>query len=121
MAKIAVVDDSTATVTLLSSILESAGHTVFSYTDASTVEIELKKENPQLIFMDIVMPEKNGYEIIRALRRDNQMKTIPVVIVSTKSEATDISWGKRQGAVDYITKPFTPERVLLAVSANLKS
>ncbi|MCA9837244.1 MAG: response regulator [Trueperaceae bacterium] len=120
MAKIAVVDDSSATVSMLTSILQSAGHTVLAYTDAATVEMELKKALPDLILLDIVMPEKNGYEIIRALRRDSHTKDIPVVIVSTKSESTDIIWGKRQGAVDYITKPFTPERVLSCVAIHLK-
>jgi twitching motility two-component system response regulator PilH len=70
--------------------------------------------------MDVVMPSRNGYEILRKLRRDESTKNIPICILSSKQEPTDIEWGKRQGANDYLTKPYTPE-ALLGVVRNLTS
>lgn len=119
MANIAVVDDSAATVSMLTSILQSAGHTVVSYTDAAKADSELGEVKPDLVFMDIVMPEKNGYELIRGLSRNVNTKHIPIIVISTKGEKTDIAWGKRQGAVEYIVKPFNPEQILQAVQAHL--
>lgn len=121
MAKIAVVDDSEATVNMLNTILKAAGHEVIGVVNSSDAEARLKEELPDLILMDIVMPEKNGYELIRAFRRDASTKDIPIIIMSTKGETTDIAWGKRQGAVDYIVKPFSPEKIMEAVNQQLLS
>lgn len=119
MAKIAVVDDSPAAVELLSKMLKEQGHAVVNYLDPIGVEDKIAREAPDLIFMDIVMPQRNGYEVIRALRRNAATQHIPIVIVSSKGEETDVQWGKRQGAVGYITKPFGPQDIADALKSHL--
>ena len=119
MAKITLIDDSQATIDMLAGILKGANHSVSSYTDATAVEDKVAADKPDLIMLDIVMPARNGYEVLRGLRRNAVTKDIPVILVSSKSEDTDIRWGKRQGAADYVTKPFTPESILSAVSSHV--
>lgn len=119
MATITVIDDSSATISMLSSILQQGNHDVVAYTDPTDVETRIAASPPDLVLLDIVMPERNGYEVLRALRRNPATESVPVILVSSKSEETDIRWGKRQGAVDYITKPFTPEAVLDAVRQHV--
>lgn len=119
MAKVVVVDDSSATVDLISKVVKDQGHSVVAYLDPTDVDSKIASDSPDLIFMDIVMPAKNGYEVIRALRRNDATKDIPVVIVSSKGEETDVQWGKRQGAVGYITKPFNSQDIISALNAYL--
>lgn len=116
MAKITVIDDSQATIDMLAAILRSGNHEVTAYLNSSNVELNIASDPPDLILLDIVMPERNGFEVLRALRRDSSTKNIPVILVSSKNQPTDVSWGKRQGASDYVTKPFSPESILMAVS-----
>jgi len=80
------------------------------------VEEVAQRENPDLILMDVVMPNRNGYEILRKLRRDPATANIPVCIVSSKQEPSDIEWGTRQGAADYLPKPYTPEALIQTVA-----
>ena len=119
MAKITLIDDSQATIDMLAGILKGANHNVNSYTDATAVEDKVAADKPDLIMLDIVMPARNGYEVLRGLRRNAATKDIPVILVSSKSEDTDIRWGKRQGAADYVTKPFTPDSILSAVQNHV--
>ena len=117
MARIAVIDDSQATTDMLASILQGANHSVISYNNPESVEDKIALEQPQLIMLDIVMPERNGYEVLRALKRNRATKDIPVVLVTSKDKETDVRWGKRQGATHYITKPFEPQEILSVVQA----
>lgn len=119
MANIAVVDDSQASIDMIVNILQGANHTVTAYTKSPDVEKSIAANKPDLILLDVVMPERNGYEVLRALRKDSTIKDIPVVLVSSKSETTDVRWGLRQGASAYITKPFTPEAILSTVGEQL--
>lgn len=119
MAHIAVIDDSQASIDMLVSILQSANHSVTPYSSSVGVENALVQNRPDLILLDVVMPERNGYEVLRALRKSGEVKDVPVVLVSSKSETTDVRWGLRQGAAAYVTKPFTPESILEAVGEQL--
>ena len=119
MAKITLIDDSSATLDLLASILRSEGHSVQAFSSGAGAEAKLAENTPDLILLDVVMPERNGYEVLRGLKRQSTTKGVPVIMVSSKGEDTDIRWGLRQGAADYVTKPFTPESVLAAVRKQL--
>jgi twitching motility two-component system response regulator PilH len=68
-----------------------------------------------LVLLDVVMPGRNGYEVLRGLRRNEKTKNLPVLVISSKGEPTDIEWGKRQGANGYLTKPYTPDSLKQAV------
>jgi twitching motility two-component system response regulator PilH len=115
MAKVMVVDDAYSELKLMESILKSAGHEVVSLMDGDALEDKLSTERPDVLLLDIVMPKRNGYEILRALRKDARTKTTPVVLVSSKNQESDRAWGKRQGADEYLGKPFTSEQLLTMV------
>jgi twitching motility two-component system response regulator PilH len=116
MAKIIAVDDSLADLKLVASILGAAGHNVVLCVNGDGVEEVAQRERPDLILLDVVMPNRNGYEILRKLRRDPTTKDIPVCIVSSKQEASDIEWGKRQGASEYLPKPYTQDAMVQTVA-----
>ncbi len=118
MAKIIAVDDSMADLKLAESILTNAAHRVALCLNGEGVEALIEQEQPDLILLDVVMPQRNGYEILRKIRRDPASKDIPVCIISSKDQPTDIEWGKRQGATDYLPKPYTPD-LLLGMVARL--
>jgi twitching motility two-component system response regulator PilH len=99
----------------MESILKSAGHEVVSLMDGDALEDKLSTERPDVLLLDIVMPKRNGYEILRALRKDARTKTTPVVLVSSKNQESDRAWGKRQGADEYLGKPFTSDQLLTMV------
>jgi twitching motility two-component system response regulator PilH len=115
MAKVMVVDDAVSELKLMESILKSAGHEVVSLVDGEALEDKLSSERPDVLLLDIVMPKRNGYEILRALRKDARTKTTPVVLVSSKNQESDRAWGKRQGADEYLGKPFTSDQLLTVV------
>ena len=106
MAHILIVDDSPTEVHVLTTILEGAGHKVYSANNGES-GIEMAKElKPNLILMDVVMPGMNGFQATRQLTRAEETSHIPVIIVTTKDQETDRVWGLRQGAKDYLTKPI---------------
>lgn len=105
MAKILVVDDSPTQLSNIAQIIEKNGHTAITAEDGMQGIEKAKAEKPDLIFMDVVMPELNGFQATRKISRDPELSSIPIVLVSTKDQDTDKLWGKRQGAVDYIVKP----------------
>ncbi len=119
MAKIAVIDDSKAVVNLLGNILEEEDHSVLLCTDTDGIEDKVSSFSPDLIFLDVVMPKRNGYAVLRSFKRSDELKDVPVIFTSTKQEPSDVQWGLRQGAVDYITKPFTAERIISAIAQHL--
>lgn len=119
MSKIMLVDDAPADLKMMESILKQANHQVITCLNGEGAEEMITSEKPDLLMLDIVMPQRNGYEILRKVRRDPASRDLPVIVVSSKGQESDILWGKRQGASDYIVKPYTPERVLEAVGGVL--
>jgi CheY-like chemotaxis protein len=115
MAKVMLVDDAFSELKLMESILKGAGHQVVSFIDGDQLEEKCTTERPDLVLLDIVMPKRNGYEILRSLKKDERTKATPVVLVSSKNQESDRAWGKRQGADDYLAKPFTPAQLLSMV------
>lgn len=106
MARILIVDDSPSQLMGIRRIVEKLGHDAITAEDgAAGVEVA-KREVPDLILMDVVMPNLNGFQATRSICRDEATKHIPVVLVTTKDQDTDRVWGMRQGAKAYITKPF---------------
>jgi twitching motility two-component system response regulator PilH len=115
MAKVMVVDDAYSELKLMESILRSAGHQVVTLIDGEALEDKVSHERPDVLLLDIVMPKRNGYELLRALKRNEQTRTTPIVLVSSKNQESDRAWGKRQGADDYLGKPFTSDQLLTTV------
>ncbi|UBV42081.1 response regulator [Deinococcus taeanensis] len=119
MAQILIVDDSPADLKFMEAALKGTSHTVTSLTDPAQVEAVADQVRPDLLLVDVVMPGRNGYEVVRGLRRQPGMETLKVVFVSSKGNETDVKWGLRQGADDYIVKPYTPEQVLGVITRLL--
>lgn len=115
MGKVMLVDDAYSELQMMESILKSAGHEVVSYPDGEQLEEKVAAERPDVLLLDIILPKRNGYEILRSLKKDERTKQTPVVVVSSKNQESDQAWGKRQGADEYLPKPFTPEQLLTAV------
>lgn len=115
MGKVMVVDDAVSELKLMESILRSAGHQVSCYDGGELLEQRVAEEQPDLLLLDIVMPNRNGYELLRCLRKDPRTRDTPVVFVSSKNQDSDRVWGKRQGAQDYLSKPFTADQLLAMV------
>ena len=107
MALVMIVDDSPTEVHVMRTALEKHGFDTVSAANGSECITLAKEMHPDLILMDIVMPDVNGFQATRTLTRDPSTQSIPVVMVTTKSQESDRIWGMRQGAVDYIVKPVT--------------
>jgi len=111
MARILVVDDSPTELHILKNFLEARNHEVITASNGEEGLDKAKKEKPNLILMDIVMPGMNGYETTRKISNDPDTASIPVIIVSSKSQATDRVWGLRQGANEYVFKPIDEQEL----------
>jgi len=119
MAKILIAEDSITDMEYIRNALKDTGHEIITATDGEEAEQKAKTESVDLIILDIVMPKKNGYEVCRVLKRDERFKDIPIIMVTSKSQESDKFWGMKQGADEYITKPFEPIDLLLAVKRHL--
>jgi twitching motility two-component system response regulator PilH len=107
MARILIVDDSPSQLMGIRRIVEKLGHEAITAEDgAAGVEV-CKRELPDLVLMDVVMPNLNGFQATRSISKDPTTQHIPVILVTTKDQDTDRVWGMRQGAKAYITKPFS--------------
>jgi DNA-binding response OmpR family regulator len=120
MAKVMVVDDAYSELQVMETILRSAGHEVVTSLDGDQLEDKIANERPDLVLLDIVMPKRNGYEALRGVRKDERTKETRVVVVSSKNQESDRVWGMRQGADEYLPKPFTPDQLLAVVRRFVK-
>ncbi|KAB7631480.1 MULTISPECIES: twitching motility response regulator PilH [Stenotrophomonas] len=111
MARILIVDDSPSQLLGIQRIVEKLGHQILTATDGAAGVETAKAELPDLVLMDVVMPNLNGFQATRTLARDAATKHIPVILVTTKDQDTDRMWGMRQGAKAYITKPFSEDEL----------
>jgi twitching motility two-component system response regulator PilH len=115
--RILVVDDSPVERHILTELLTGKGYAVSIAVDGAAGIEAAKKEKPDLIIMDVVMPGINGFQATRTLSRDEATRGIPVILCTTKSEETDKIWGMRQGAQDYVTKPIDGAALLAKIAA----
>ena len=97
MARILIVDDSPSQLVGLKRIVEKLGHQVITAEDGSAGVEAAKREIPDLILMDVVMPNLNGFQATRTIAKDAKTSHIPIVLVTTKDQETDRVWGMRQG------------------------
>ena len=113
--KVLIVDDSPAQVKLMQGLLETEGYQPVGINDPRRVEEAIAAERPSLILLDVVMPDRNGFQVCRELKGNAEFSGIPIVLVTSKDTASDRYWGEQQGADGYVTKPFTREELLRAV------
>ncbi|AWV87203.1 response regulator [Acinetobacter radioresistens] len=121
MARILIVDDSPTETFRFKEILTKHGYEVLEATNGADGVTIAQAELPDLVLMDVVMPGVNGFQATRQIARGETTKDIPVVIVSTKDQATDRVWGKRQGARDYLTKPVDENKLIEVIQQYLNA
>ncbi len=107
-----IVDDSPTELHILKGFLESAGYTVLLAENAESGIEMARNSKPDLVLMDVVRPGLNGFQASRQLSRDPETGDIPVIMVTTKDQETDRTWGLRQGAKEYIIKPVERDELL---------
>lgn len=110
--KILVVDDEVYIVHILDFSLGMEGYEVVTALDGEEALAKVKSEKPDLIVLDIMMPKLDGYETCRILKSDPEAKHIPVILLSAKGRNVDQQMGFQVGADDYITKPFSPRKLV---------
>ena len=110
--KILIVDDTQADRAHLERIVSEAGHQALLAENGATALERARRDQPDLILMDINMPEVDGFAATRMLKADESTRNIPVVFVSGKNQKADMAWGQMLGARGYITKPYSREQIL---------
>jgi twitching motility two-component system response regulator PilH len=119
MARILIVDDSPTQLLGLRRLVEKLGHVALTAEDGTAGVDIAKRDIPDLILMDVVMPNLNGFQATRMLSREPTTSGIPVILVTTKGQETDKVWGMRQGAKAYITKPIDEKELVQAIKNQL--
>ena len=114
---ILLVDDSKTELHALSEMLVKRGYNVRTAENGEEAMKRLAEAKPDLILMDVVMPGQNGFQLTRAITRDERYVGVPVIMCTSKGLETDRIWGIRQGASDYIVKPVDGEELLSKIAA----
>ncbi len=117
--KILVVDDSPTELQLMVEPLINRGYRVITATNGIEALEQVAKELPSLILLDVLMPGKNGFQVCRQLKTDPATRNIKIIIVSSKCQESDRFWGLKQGADEYVAKPFDEENLLNHISTLL--
>jgi twitching motility two-component system response regulator PilH len=113
--KVLIVDDSQAEVHLIQSMLQQGGFHSVGISDPTKIEDAIEEERPNVILLDVVMPQRNGFQACRELKSQDTYSQIPVILVTSRSSPSDRYWGEQQGANGWVAKPFTSEELISAV------
>src|SRR5262249_268483 len=119
--KILVVDDEPDVVQLIEYNLKAAGYDVINAADGEEALKKARAGSPDLIILDLMLPEVEGLDVCKILRRDTSTSAIPIVMLTAKASETDRVLGLELGADDYVTKPFSPRELVLRVKRLLRS
>lgn len=117
--KILVVDDTAAHLQQMKEIVSEAGYQVITATSGREAVERTRAEKPNMVFMDIVMDDLDGYGACREITRDEDTRDIPVVFVSTKNQRADKIWAEKQGAKALITKPVDSDEIVNSLNLYL--
>ncbi len=118
--EVMIVEDTPASLELLRELLTRAGYTVRSAPEGRMALLSARSKAPELILLDIRMPDIDGYEVCRRLKNDARTRDIPVIFLSALKEEEDTLLGFKLGAVDFISKPYRPEEVLARVHTHVE-
>ena len=120
MHRVLVVDDESDVTELLQYRLEQEGYRVATLNDPLGFVVKVREFEPDLMLLDIMMPELSGIQLCRIVRADPSMKDIPVIFLSARGEVEDRIKGLEAGAEDYVSKPFNTNELMLRISKMLK-
>ena len=116
MQTILIIDDEVTNISVLNELLQPHYNVLFAKDGKTGIKIASSTSRPDLILLDIIMPDLDGYQVIKLLKSDEYTSKIPVIFITAKGQEEDEAKGFELGAVDYITKPFKP-----VVKARIKS
>ncbi|MFW6134300.1 MAG: response regulator [Elusimicrobiota bacterium] len=119
MKKIMIVEDEPSTVKLLKILLKKNNYEVSSYINGKKAVEAVEKERPDLILMDIMMPEMDGIEAIGKIKKLQSNKKIPIIILSSLEHEIEVNRGLDAGAMGYVVKPFDTKKLLREIEKNL--
>jgi DNA-binding response OmpR family regulator len=117
---IAVVDDEPDILELVSVNLSRANFDVRTFEDAASFLKFVEREMPHVVILDLMLPDADGFEVCKALKKDPRLAGVPVIMLTAKGEETDKVLGLEIGADDYVTKPFSPKELVARVKAVLR-
>ena len=120
MSTVLVVEDSLTQMEVITSCLQRGGLNVMTAIDGNDAMTKINSQKPDAIILDVVLPNKSGFELCRDLKAEAGTSKIPVVICSTKASDMDKFWGMKQGADAYLTKPVDQELLLQTVKQLIK-
>ena len=115
-----IVDDEPDILELVSINMTKSGYRAFEFENAAALYNKLPKIKPDLIILDLMLPDESGMDICRRLKSSDEYSDIPIIILSAKSETTDKILGLEFGADDYVTKPFEPRELVARVKAVIR-
>jgi two-component system alkaline phosphatase synthesis response regulator PhoP len=119
--RVLVVDDDREVVRLMCAYLEKAGFEVLvAYNGETAIQI-LRRETPDLLLLDLMLPDRDGFDITRQLKSDPKLAHIPLIMLTARISDTDKIVGLEMGADDYVTKPYNPREVVARVRARLRN
>ena len=122
MSKILLIEDSISQLALMNLYLRDSGHTIINLTNPKEALNKAVLYQPHVIVTDLMMPEMNGFEVCRQLKKHPDTQNIPIVICSAKSHKIDRIWGMKQGAIAHLSKPFSREQLVRTINkARLSS
>jgi len=117
--KVLVVDDEIYILHILDFSLNAEGYEVITAEDGEQAIEKAQKEQPDLVVLDVMMPKIDGYEACRKMKQDPKMKDVPVILLTAKGRDIDRKLGLEVGADDYITKPFSPNKLIEKIGSFL--
>ncbi len=117
---ILIVDDNPMNLLLTSKVLENNGYLTRTADDGKSALIEIEKEIPSLILLDVMMPEMDGFEACRIINKNEKWNEIPIIFLTANAQTENLVEGFEAGGVDYITKPFKSEELLVRVKNHLE-
>ncbi|MEI8350130.1 MAG: response regulator [Candidatus Omnitrophota bacterium] len=117
--RILIAEDSATILEIIKQTVEAAGYAVFEAIDGQQALDKARKEAPDLIILDLMLPKLDGYKVCRFLKFDEKYKKIPIIILTARAQESDKKLSQEVGANAYLNKPFDPEKLLAKIAEFL--
>jgi len=113
---ILLVDDSPTERKMMQQALQDKGYNLVAANDGEEALEKIAQQKPDVVLLDVILPKKNGFQVCREIKSSPATQNVKVILVTSKTQATDRFWGMKQGADEYLTKPVTAEQLAASVA-----